>query len=164
MNKLNFDATSISSATGLAGLITLPLPLVSGWLSDRFDRKRLLAICYLSPLLGTLMLSGAGLLWQFWLTQILFAANAASASVGPALITDITSREGLGSALARYNSGAWIGGIIGYFCAGVVIQNWGTQTTFAAAVILPIMAIFIILFWVMPQYRLKPQPAESAVE
>lgn len=164
MNRLGFDATDISSTGVVAGLIALPLPLVSGKLSDRFDRRYLLAACCFSPIIGTLMLSSAGLLWHFWLAQVLFAGAAASASVGPALITDIASPEVLGSALARYNSGAWIGGVIGYFCAGVVIQNWGIQTTFSAGAILPILAILIILFWVMPQYKLKPQPAKSTVE
>jgi MFS family permease len=121
-------------------------------------------VCYISPILGALILSSAGLLWHFWLAQVLFAGLSASISVGAALVTDISPPDILGRALGRYNSANWIGGVIGYTCAGLVIQLLGLQSTFLAAAALPALAILVVFFNVKPQSRAVPQTTNPIVK
>jgi len=66
MNELGFVAAAISSTGAMSGAITLPLPPLLGWLSDRVDRKRLMALCYLTGTVGLLALTVSGSLWHFW--------------------------------------------------------------------------------------------------
>lgn len=164
MDGLGFDATAISGTSAVGGLVTLPLPFLIGWLSDRFDRKWLLAACYTGTLLGTLVLANASLVWHFWLVQILFSVVLSSMGVGQALITDLVPHDVLGSALARYNGAYWVGGVIGYTSIGFVIQNLGLKTTFSVAAFLPVLAILIILLKIKRPPLALPLAATQALE
>ena len=65
MIALGFNSTSISSTAVAAGLVTLPLLPLVGWLSDKAGRKRFMALCYLSGVLGLFLLAIAYSLWHF---------------------------------------------------------------------------------------------------
>jgi MFS family permease len=146
MNALAFDATAISTTAAAAGFITLPLPFVVGWLSDRIGRRRLLIVCYLSASIGIFLLAFAQELWQFWLSTILLTVVASSMALGSALITDIVPRSSLDTALSRFSATPWLGSVIGFGGTGLVIQAVGSQTTFLLAALLPLIAIAMLLF------------------
>lgn len=145
MNQLGFDATAISSAIAVSGLIALPLPFLLGWLSDRLGRQKLLTACYLLVGSGTLMLSLSTTLPAFWLSTMLITAVGASRSLGTALAADIVTAEALDVSIARFNSTAWLGGVIGFGTVGLVMEGIGAQATLMAASGLALVAVWLVL-------------------
>lgn len=146
MDQLEFDATAITLTVAIGGVASLPVPLLLGWLSDIFGRKRLLIISYLVTFSAAFLLINAFQLWHFWLVAIGFALVDGAMTVGSALITDLVSPKKLSSALARYTSSFWIAGALGYGFTGFFINSFGIQTTFAIVSLLPLISIAFILF------------------
>lgn len=145
MNRLGFDASAISSASGISGLVTLPLPFLVGLLSDRIGRRQLLVAGYLLMSLGTLVLVPALNLWQFWASSSLIALAGSAAGVATAFVTDLAEPEALSTALSRFSATPWIGAIIGYVATGLVIQGLGLTTTLLIGATLPVLAILMLL-------------------
>ena len=144
MNDLGFDASAIASTAAVSGMIVLPLPFVIGWASDRFGRKRVLAVCYGAVGLGALMLITASSLWHFWLSTILFTVNVTSLSAGSALVTDLVRPQSLSVALSRYAASVWIAGVIGFGATGFIMQQFGLQSTFLTMLTLPIISMLLL--------------------
>ena len=69
MDSRHFDATMISRANAVGNLLTLPLPLVLGWLADRAGRKWIIVVCFLAPTLGLLTQTAASEPWHFWISR-----------------------------------------------------------------------------------------------
>jgi DHA1 family tetracycline resistance protein-like MFS transporter len=145
MNKLNFDASAISSATAVSGLIALPLPFLVGWLSDRIGRRQLLIASYILTLLGAVLLISALDLWNFWLSSSFMTLAAGTTGVANAFVADMAPPEALSTAMARFSATPWIAGIIGYGATGFIIQGLGPTVTLLLGATLPIVAIIIML-------------------
>jgi MFS family permease len=145
MDQLGFEASALSSVAVITGMISLPLPFVIGWLSDRMERKQLLILAYLGANLGAVILLAATDLLHFWLSAGLFASLGGASIVGSALITDLVPRESLGRALSHFGATAWYGGVIGYMSAGFIIQSSGLQSAFTLSAMLPALAVALIL-------------------
>ena len=159
MNTQGFSATAISSTLAIGGLIALPLPLIVGWLSDRFERRHLLALCYVAPLTGALLLSQASELWHFWLVQILFASTTSTLSVGSALVTDMAAPSELSTAISRFNTTRWVGAVIGFSSSGVFMKALGFPPAFMLISILPLFSIILILARLQDSgLRTQPKP------
>ena len=73
MARSSFDASAISSTVAAGGLITLPFPLLIGWLSDRIGRRPLLLLCYAAGAASLFILALSTQLWQFWAAAALQA-------------------------------------------------------------------------------------------
>lgn len=124
MSALGFDALEISSSGVVGGLISFPLPFLLGWLSDRFDRKKVLILGYLLAIIGLLLLAGSSQLWHFWLVSIFTGITVGTnSSVGNALVADLIPSESRGKGLALFSATVWIGGMIGFALAGLMLQN-----------------------------------------
>lgn len=145
MSSLGFDATAISSSLAIAGFITLPLPFVIGWLSDRFDRARLLALVYGAAFTAAVILAQSSELWHFWVVQILMAATGGSLSVGSALIADLAHPRNLSVAMSRFVATRWLGGVIGFAGSGFVMQAVGFELTYLSTALLALVAILLQL-------------------
>jgi MFS family permease len=130
MNALGLSATAISSTNAIASLVTLPLPFVLGWASDRVGRKPILVAGYVFSIVGALILVGASSLWHFWLSAIMMSITGAVGSAASALVTDLTPPEALGTALARFGSTGWIGAALGFTLGGLVIANANITASF----------------------------------
>ena len=155
MNALQFDATAISSVVAVGSAITLPVPALVGWLSDRIGRKGLIAACYLVGALGMAMLIVSTSLWHFWLSSVLISFISVSNGLTAALVSDVIPRRSLGLGLSLLNTGGFLAGIIGFSGTGYVIQSMGLPTTFMLGATLPLIAIILLL----PMRRvLKPAP------
>lgn len=150
---LVYDITRDPLALGLVGLVVfLPavaLALVTGHIADRYDRRRILVICY-----GVTSAAALGLLacaWMRtpqvgWLYVLLFLFGISRAFANPAgqaLVPNLVPPEQLGTAIA-WNSTAWqtatiagpaVGGLLYYLGPGVA---FGT----AAACFLVCLALF----------------------
>jgi MFS family permease len=146
MDGLNYDATSISIANAMGGLITLPLPLIIGWLSDRMGRKPLIIFCYLTTGFALAVLLGANELWHFWVSSALQAGLVGSIVVGSALVSDMYDKENLSIALSIFGASPWLGFVIGFGATGTSIQALGMNTTLWAGVALTIFAALVLPF------------------
>jgi MFS family permease len=146
MNELGFVSAAISSTMAVGGAVTLPLPPLIGWLSDRVGRKRLLALCYLAGTVGLLLLAVSVSLYHFWVANSLLSVLAyVGRGVGSALVTDLASQESLGRGISLFSATTWIGGIIGFAGTGYAVQHLGMAPTFIVGAFLPLIAIILLI-------------------
>ena len=157
MDGLGFDATAITSAVTINGLVATPLPLIVGWLSDRIGRSRLLIAGYVAIALGAAMLISAVTVGQIWLATAIYALSGAGVSLGFAYVTDLAAPQALATAMSRFSATPWIAGVLGFGFTGFVIQAVGLSMTFLLVAVLPVIAIFL-LFLIIRQ----PRPAQAA--
>ena len=144
MDQLGFDLAAISSAVAVGGAVSLPFPLVLGWLSDRLGRYWLIMLCFLAGAVGLALLAVSVSLWQFWASSIFLAGIGVSLGIGPALVTDLVPEESLGTALAWYGFAPPMGGIIGFMLTGYAIETFGMTTTFVAGAAFTLIAIALV--------------------
>jgi MFS family permease len=107
---------------GLVGLVQfLPafgLSLLTGHTADRFDRRRVVMVCYVALALTSVLLfvgaQGGSVTWPIYVTMALFAtARAFLAPAGQALLPDLVPAEHFSSAVA-WGSTVWeVGAILG---------------------------------------------------
>jgi len=146
MNQLGFAAAAIASTAAIGGAVSLPLPPLMGWLSDRAGRKRFLALCYGGGMAGLLVLAASVSLWHFWITALLGTVlGAVNMGLGSALVTDLVPRESLGRGMSLFTASVWIGGIVGFAGTGYGIQNLGMVTTLVIGVCLVLIAAFLLI-------------------
>ena len=156
MNDLGFSSTAITSTYAISGVVNLPLPLIIGWLSDRFGRRLALMLVYLLGAIGLGILTQATALWHFWVAQIFITAVGAGMPVGSALITDMVPSGNLSASLARYSTARWVGGIIGNMTTGAAIQTLGLSVTFTVGTLLPVAALLLIFGTGLRRPVIKP--------
>lgn len=145
MTRLGLDATAVSSTIAVSAAITLPLPLLLGWLSDKAGRKRFLTMGYGLCALGVLLLIPAVSLWQFWLSASLIALAEASNGVAQAFVADLAPPQAMGRAISLFNTSTMFAGIIGLSGAGYLIQTIGISPTLFLGACLPLVAIGLLL-------------------
>ena len=158
MDRLHFDATTITSAGAVGALIAIPLPLLIGWLSDRLGRKPLIMITYLGTAIGLLILAPALDQWQFWIACILQNTLGTSLVVGSALVADIFPRESLGTPLSLFSATPWIGFVIGFSMSGAAINAFQMTPT----LILGAMLAFVAIILLIPIQVREPLPQVEA--
>lgn len=145
MSELDFAATAISSTAAVGGLVILPLPFLLGWLSDRVERKHLLAVVYFAGAIGLLILTMSTSLWQFWIVAaLIYLVQSINRGIGSALVVDLVREESLGTGLSLFNAVLWGGGVIGYAGTGYAIQTLGGTTTFSTGILLLFVAIIFL--------------------
>jgi MFS family permease len=143
MNQLGFDIVSISSAVAVSGAVSLPFPLLLGWLSDRVDRSLLIAFCFFANMLGLVVLAASVSLWHFWLSAILLASVGVTFGIGPALMVDLVPPESMGTALAWYGFSPTVGGLAGFVLTGYAFTAFGETPTLVAAALLSLVAVVL---------------------
>jgi MFS family permease len=134
-------------------LVTLPLPLLIGWLSDRLGRKPFLIVCYLMTTVGLVILASASQLWHFGASSAFQVALVPSLVVGSALITDIFPKEMLGAPLSLFNATPWIGFVVGFSSGGSAMNAYGIGPTLMSGVLLTLVAIIVLI----PIQKRQPQ-------
>ena len=146
MKAQGFALTAISSTGAVAGAVTLPLPILIGWLSDRVERRRLLGLCYLAGTAGMVILVAATSLWQFWVSAALRSLLVSGGrAAGSALATDLVPRESLGRGMSLFTTTTWVGGIIGFAGTGYAVQHLGIVSTFLLGALMQFVAIFLLI-------------------
>jgi MFS family permease len=146
MGELAFNATDISLTGAVSGIISMPLPLLMGWLSDRTGRKIYLVLAYLAAGSSLAILVFSSSLWHFATVMALQAFfTGVNGSVGNALVTDLLPQEALGRGLSLFNATSWIGGVLGFAGAGYAMQNLGMLPTFIIGGCLPLVGILLLV-------------------
>ena len=144
MKSLDFTATAITITNVVSGLVSLPFPLILGWLSDRFGRKRLLVLCYLSISLAMIILALSRSLWHFWVFMIICRIGQGNGNVAAAFVTDLVEPKALGRGVSLLQSMGQVGMTIGYLIVGNLFQAFGISTTVIISIALPIIGIILI--------------------
>jgi MFS family permease len=166
MQALAFPAGAIASTVTVGGLITIPVVLFIGALSDRWGRERLLMAAYLLAATGIGLLTVATQLWHFWLAAalVMVAANA-SGAIASALATDLLPPSALSRGLP------WIGvmgsgaGILSFAAAGMVIDYLGPMVLFTVGAVIAVTAALQLL-WLPGRARvsvIRPLPDQVEV-
>ena len=141
MQSLNFSPGAVASSATVSGLVTIPVTLLIGALSDRLGRRRFLLLGYLLASTGALILVTATQLWHFWLVAtLLMVAFSAIAAMGPAFATDILEPKALNRGLSRMSATASIAGILSFAGTGYMLDTLGPKTFYLIAVVLPVIA------------------------
>ncbi len=147
MADLGFNATAISSTVAVSGVITLPLPLLAGWLSDRVGRRLILGISYAAVTLSLLVLANAAQLWHFWaVISLATVQSVVGGAVTPALGADLVPRPALGRAMGLLSLSTWVGGIVGFGATGEAVKRLGLAPTMLLAAALPAAGLVLLAF------------------
>jgi MFS family permease len=145
MNELRFDAAAITDVVAIGGAVSLPLPFMFGWLSDRMNRYWLICFCFLANAIGLFMLAESLSLWHFGVSAILLSGTGVSLGIGPALVTDFVQPKSLGWALSWYNFSPSVGGILSFALAGYAFQRLGMYATFIGGASLTLIAVILVI-------------------
>jgi MFS family permease len=163
MQAEQFSPGAIANATVIGGLVTIPVTLWFGTLSDRLGRKRLLMAGFLVAAGGALTLSMAHQLWQFWLASaLLLVAVSANGSVAAAFATDLLAPEALSRGMPRLHAMNWIAGIVGFAGGGYLMDTLEGTSLFVAIAALSLVAA--ALSGLLPGGREEPAPVLPSVQ
>jgi MFS family permease len=145
MTRLGFDAAEVSSAIAVSAAVTLPLPLILGWLSDGAGRKRFLLLGYGACAIGLLTLVSAAWLWQFWLSASLIAIAQSSNGVAQALVADLVPPQAMGRGMSLFSTANLVAGIVGTGGGGYLLQTLGMGPGLLLAILLPVTGMLLVL-------------------
>ena len=160
MQTLNFSPADIASSATVSALVTIPLTLLIGTLSDRMGRERLLVGGYLLSAAGALTLVFATQLWQFWLAaSCLLVSLSASGALAFALATDLLSGPGLSRGLSWMKGMGAMASVISFASTGLFLDTLGPIALYLAAMILPVAAAYVLEAVGCKPKRFVPVPA-----
>ncbi len=129
-----------ASAMGVTMALQFGPPLVlvaaTGWVADRFDRRRILLVTQgtlmlLAITVGSLLLAGVMTLPLMFFFALLFGiANAFDSPARQAFVTDVVSRENASNAVALNSASFNMARLVGPAVGGVLIVVVGTGWVF----------------------------------
>jgi MFS family permease len=159
MNDLGFGATAIGSTGAIGAIVTLPIPLLIGWLSDRRGRKAFMYFGYGISAVSVMVLAFSSMLWHFWLFALLQSLSSAlTGPVANALATDILPPKALGKGLGLFGASGWIGGILGSALGGLALKSFGLAPTLGIAISMSLSAV-LLLTLIHPRVQaVQPDP------
>ncbi len=152
MSEAKFSETAITLTVAVGGLLSLGLPLVLGWLSDRLGRRWILIASCIPQAAGLLLLGFSQLLWQFCVVSLLSTFMIIPGTLGPSLVVDLDASGNVGRSVSLYGAMSWIGSIVGMAATGYALERLGAFTSMAASSLLPLAAAALLLF-VKPKVR-----------
>lgn len=145
MNLLEYTAGAVTTANVVAGMVTLPFAYFLGTLSDRFGRKNILILGYVTAAAGVLLLVSADQAWEFWLSaSMILVALTVSGSVASAFATDLLSPDVLVRILPWFTAVGSLAGILGYAGAGYLIEVIGLIPLLGLSALLALIASSLI--------------------
>jgi MFS family permease len=163
MDGFGFTAAAISSMAMVAGLATLPMRPLAGWLSDRLGRKQLIVGAFVLCFVGRCAFIPASQLWHFWAATAIASLGILADPVRTAWASDLAPQESMGRALAQMNVSGWVGGVIGFSLGGLSIEALGIPWTFAAIALSMLAAIGLLIPIHAPAAADEEQPRVAAI-
>jgi MFS family permease len=141
MKAFDFTPAAIAGANVVGGLVTIPVVLGFGALSDRLGRKLFLALGYFMAALSGVSLMMAGRLWHFWIVAAaILVARTIGGSLASALATDILPPETLGRSLPMLGTMNWAAGVLGFAGSGYMIEIVGASNLYLMVTLLALVA------------------------
>jgi MFS family permease len=141
MQALEFSPGAIASSATVSGLVSIPVALLVGILSDRFGRRGFLMLGYLLAAGGTLVLSSANQLWQFWLAAtLILVAFSLSGAMGSALAADLLAPGELNRGMSWFNTATSAASVLSFASSGYLLDTIGSQALYLLAAALPVLA------------------------
>ena len=163
-----YDLTRDPFDLGLVGLVqfapALLLVLVTGTVSDRYNRRGIVAVCQFVEAgcgLAFLALTVTGTISPAWIFSILAVFGVARAFMNPAassLIPNLVPAQDLASAIAM-SSSAWQAAIIVGPVAGGLLYGLASAAPYATAVGLLVAAGVLVSLVPPPPQKTTPEPA-----
>jgi MFS family permease len=84
------------------------------------------------------------LLWHFWMSRVMLGIVGTGFALGSALLTDISEPEELDTALSRFATTPWIGGVVGYALTGIAMEQVGMISTLWLGLFTALVAALLI--------------------
>ena len=163
-----YDLTRSPFDLGLVGLVqfapALLLVLVTGTVSDRYNRRRIVALCQFveaACALTFLVLTMAGAISPAWIFSILAVFGVARAFMNPAsqsLIPNLVPASDLGSAIAISSSAWQIATIVGPVVGGL-LYGLSAPAPYITTVALLLVAGGLVLLVPQPPQKSMAEPA-----
>jgi MFS family permease len=163
-----YDQTRDAFLLGLVGLVqflpALMLVLVTGVVADRFNRRRIMAVCLALEAVCALALL-AVFHWRpgdLWLAFIILAVfGVARAFMGPAvqsLVANLVPAAALPNAIALNSSSFQLATILGPV-AGGLLYGLSAETAYTTSAAMFVLAGIATLFIPKPERKSVPEPA-----
>lgn len=121
------DASWVITATLVAGAVATP---VTGRLGDLYGKRRLMLVCVLLLVTGSVVCALSDSLIPAVAGRALQGSSMGIIPLGISMMRDILPPERVGSAIALMSSSLGIGGALGLPLAAVVAQNTDWHTLF----------------------------------
>lgn len=134
----NNDATAMGVTMALQFGPPLVLVSITGWIADRFDRRKLLMVTQsilmlLAVVVGVMLLTGVMTLLLMWAFALAFGiTNAFDSPARQAFVSDVVARENASNAVALNAASFNMARLIGPAIGGVLIVLVGTGWMFIA--------------------------------
>jgi len=127
---IGLDAAMSGLMYGALIVFSVPMPLLAGWLSDRFGRKPLIIVAYVGGAVGfgVFILGGSSLAWLWAGIVIMGLFSFAESPQLQALLADIAPPATRDASYALYFTLAFGVGSLWIALYGVVIETLGEPT------------------------------------
>jgi MFS transporter, DHA1 family, tetracycline resistance protein len=145
MSSGSFSGAAITETAAIGGVVSLPLPFLMGWLSDRVGRKPMMIACSFFGAASLLLLLVSHSWWAFCSVAALNSLMTIGLSVGPAMIADVVRRERVGTGISFFQSSVWVGMIIGFSGSGIAFQRLGIPVGLEAGAVIALLAVPLFL-------------------
>ncbi|UGQ13342.1 MFS transporter [Yinghuangia sp. ASG 101] len=139
------NASWIVTATLLMTAVATP---VSGRLGDLYGKRRMLLICTVPLIVGSVVCALAGSLIPMVIGRVLQGIGAGVVPLGMSALRDLLPPERLGSGIALISSSLGIGAALGLPIAAGVTENADWRVLFWSAAALSALAAVLIWFFV----------------
>ena len=126
----HLSKASIGRLMGMAAIVEIPALIALGWASDRWGRKPILVLAFITGGVRWGLIGVAPSLGWVVAAQFLWGLGFAGYTVGIALITDLVRPAARGSAMGMMQLSWDVGSIIGPPLGGYVAQNVGLPVVF----------------------------------
>ena len=138
---IGLDEATSGLMYGALIVFSVPMPLLAGWLSDRFGRKPLIIAAYIGGAIGfgAFILAGSSLLWLWVGIVIMGLFSFAESPQLQALLADIAPPATRDASYALYFTLAFGVGSLWTAVYGVVIEQLGEPT--GVPVVFGLMAV-----------------------
>jgi len=133
-HDLHLSNFGVSVLTGMAfGLFYIVLGFPLSWLIDRYNRRRIVAVCLALWSVMTAVCGLARTSFQFFLARVGVTVGEAGGTPGAnSLLSDYFPATRRAMALTVFSLGAPIGAWLGYNVAGAIADQYGWRAVFYA--------------------------------
>ncbi len=127
---IGLDEATSGLMYGALIVFSVPMPLLAGWLSDRFGRKPLIITAYIGGAIGfgVFIFAGSSLLWLWVGIVIMGLFSFAESPQLQALLADIAPSESRDASYSLYFTLAFGVGSLWTALYGIVIEQLGEPT------------------------------------